>query len=307
MSIIQLLQDYGVPHTTEGHSHNTEGWVNIHCPFCAGSQDFHLGINLNQPAVSHCWRCGGHSTAAVLARILNITSQDARRLIEKYAGPGAVQVKKVREPRVSIWPLKFPQPSMRLNTVGKNYLAGRGFDPDKLEEVWKLRQTGPVSFLDKIPYQNRIIIPIYWNGELASFQTRDITGQAERKYLACPMKRERVHHKNILYGKQKKWRQFPALIVVEGVFDVWRLGPCAAATFGTSFKMEQVLELAKAHDRFFIIYDNEHQAQEQAHKLAVKLKALGKKVTIETVPSDPGDMKQDDADHLIKLLLRGRL
>jgi len=68
--------------------------------------------------------------------------------------------------------------------------------------------------------------------------------------------------------------------------------------------MEQVLALAKIHDRFFIVYDNEPQAQQQARKLAVKLKALGKKVFIETVDTDPGDMKIEDARHFVKTLLK---
>lgn len=305
MSIKKLLHEYGIPYVAEGHKHSTPSWVNIHCPFCVGSKNYHLGINITQPAVSHCWRCGGHSTASVLSRILNISVEKAKNLIQEYAGPTGTIRKKAEEPRVSILPIKFPQPYFEhLNEAGKKYLEGRGFDPEKLEKKWRLKQTGPVSFLDKIPYGNRIIIPIRWGGELVSFQTRDITGKAEQRYLACPMRREVIHHKHIVYGKEEKWSKHPALIVVEGVVDVWKLGSSAVATFGTSFTMEQVLALAKIHDRFFIVYDNEPQAQQQARKLAVKLKALGKKVFIETVNTDPGDMKIEDARHFIKTLLK---
>jgi len=306
MGIEKLLQDYGIPYVTESeHHHSTAGWINIHCPFCHGSKNFHLGINIYQPMVSHCWRCGGHSTATALARILNQPVEKMKLLIQEYVGPTVTTRKKAEEPRVSILPIKFPQPYFeRLNEAGKKYLEGRGFDPEKLEKKWKLKQTGPVSFLDKIPYGNRIIIPIRWGGELVSFQTRDITGKAEQRYLACPMRREVIHHKHIVYGKEEKWSKHPALIVVEGVVDVWKLGSSAVATFGTSFTMEQVLALAKIHDRFFIVYDNEPQARQQARKLAVKLKALGKKVFIETVDTDPGDMKIEDSRHFVKALLK---
>ena len=306
MGIEQLLKDYGIPYVTESeHHHSTSGWINIHCPFCTGSKNFHLGINIYQPMVSHCWRCGGHSTASALARILNQPVEKMRQLIQEYAGPTGTIRKKAEEPRVSILPLKFPQPYFEhLNEAGKKYLEGRRFDPEKLEKRWKLKQTGPVSFLDKIPYGNRIIIPIRWGGELVSFQTRDITGKAKQRYLACPMKREVIHHKRIVYGKEEKWSKHPALIVVEGVVDVWKLGSSAVATFGTSFTMEQVLALSKIHNKFFIVYDNEPQAQQQARKLGVKLKALGKKVFIETVDTDPGDMKIEDAKHFTKILLK---
>jgi len=306
MGIEKLLQDYGIPYVTESeHHHSTHGWINIHCPFCHGSKNFHLGISLYQPTVSHCWRCGWHSTTSVLSRILNISVGKAKNLIQEYAGPTGTIRKKAKEPRVSILPIKFPQPYFEhLNEDGKKYLERRGFDPEKLEKKWKLKQTGPISFLGKISYGNRIIIPIYWGGQLVSFQTRDITERSGKRYLACPMKREVIHHKHIVYGNEEKWGKYPALIVVEGVVDVWKLGTSAVATFGTSFTMEQVLALAKIHDRFFIVYDNEPQAQQQARKLAVKLKALGKKVFIETVDTDPGDMKIEDARHFVKTLLK---
>src|SRR5690606_17185726 len=136
------------------------------------------------------------------------------------------------------------------------------------------------------------------------FQTRDITDKSDKRYLACPSRREAISHKHIVYGKEEKWSKHPALIVVESVVDVWKLGTCAVATFGTSFTMEQVLALTKIHDRFFIVYDNEPQAQQQARKLAVKLKTLGKKVFIEIVNTDPGDMKIEDARHFTKILLK---
>jgi transposase-like protein len=299
MDIERLLQNYNIPYTTEG-KHTTKGWVNVHCPFCTGSQDFHLGINKEFP-VSHCWRCGSHSTLDVLSRLLNMALPEVQKILRQYKGTGVFR--RVEAPKVSIHPFRFPRPNSPLNNMGKRYLARRGFDPEYLEQEWGLLQTGPVSFLDGIPYSNRIVIPINWSGRVVSFQTRDITNQSNQKYMACPMDRERIHHKNIIYGKPEKWKD--ALIVVEGVFDVWRLGERAAATFGTSFKMEQVMKLAKAAERFFIIFDNETQAQEQARKLAVKLKALGKIVDIETVKGDPGEMKQDDADHLVKQLLKG--
>jgi hypothetical protein len=306
MGIEKLLQDYGIPYVTESeHHHSTHGWINIHCPFCHGSKNFHLGISLYQPTVSHCWRCGWHSTTSVLSRILNISVGKAKNLIQEYAGPTGTIRKKAKEPRVSILPIKFPQPYFEhLKEDGKKYLERRGFDPEKLEKKWELKQTGPISFLGKISYGNRIIIPIYWGGQLVSFQTRDITERSSKRYLACPMKREVIHHKHIVYGKEEEWGKYPALIVVEGVVDVWKLGTSAVATFGTSFTMRQVLALAKIHDRFFIVYDNEPQAQQQARKLAVKLKALGKKVFIETVDTDPGDMKIEDARHFVKTLLK---
>ncbi len=303
MGIEQLLRDYSIPYTTE-HKHSTSGWVNVHCPFCAGPQNFHLGIKSDGQGC-HCWRCGGHSTVAALSKLLNLPPQQVRDLLYKYGGPPSYSKKKTAEPNISINPFKYPSGIQPLDARGRKYLISRGFNPEDLEKVWSIKQTGPVSFLDKISYANRILIPIRWNGKVVSFQTRDITTKSDRKYLACPMRREVIHHKNILYGKQEHWKELKALIIVEGVFDVWRFGKHATATFGTAFKIEQVLALAKSHDRFFIVYDNELEAQKQARKLAVKLRALGKIVDIETVDGDPGEMEQENADYFVKQLMKG--
>ncbi|MCK9456781.1 MAG: hypothetical protein M0R31_05745 [Candidatus Riflebacteria bacterium] len=305
MSAERLFQDYNIPHVTEGHKHVTSGWVNIHCPFCVGSQNYHMGVR-EELTACHCWRCGSHPVVETLSRVLNLLPREVRTILKKYKTGEVISIRKlVPKSRVSIHPLKFPKPHSILNKYGKQYLAKRGFDPEYLEHKWGLCQTGPVSFLDKISYGNRILIPIYWNGEMVSFQSRDITDKSDRKYLACPMKREKIHHKNILYGYQEFWEDSHGIIIVEGVTDVWRLGDSAVATFGIEFKMEQVLQLKKlGRKRFFIVFDNEPQAQAQARVLATKLRTLGREAYIERVEGDPGSMKQRDADYFVKELLR---
>ncbi len=298
--IQRLLTDHNVPFTTEGQ-HSTDGWVNVHCPFCTGSREFHLGLHEDGGA-AHCWRCGTHSALSALNAILEMPAPEVRKLLEKY------QIRTTRkrqeEAKVAIFPMKFPKPNAPLSPLYKRYLEGRGFDPEELEKEWGVFQTGPVSFLDDISYSHRIIIPIRWDGEVVSFQGRDITGKSDRKYLVCPKRREKIHHKNILYGKQESWRRSRGIIVVEGVTDVWRLGRFSAATFGIEFKMEQILQLARLHDRFHIVFDDEPQAQRQARELATKLKALRKTADVHKIQGDPGAMRPDDAKHLVRSLLR---
>lgn len=301
--IERLLKDYSIPYASPGeHHHVTDGWVNIHCPFCAGHANYHLGISPEHGGC-HCWRCGNHRTVDALIKILNLPPAKAKAVLREYKTDGPPIRKKAQEPKIAIHPFKYPKPYTPLTKTHKEYLAKRNFDPDYLEREWSLLATGPVSFLDGISYNHRILIPIMWNGEVVSFQARDITDKSDLKYLACPMRREIIHHKNIVYGRQELWPTFSAVIIVEGVTDVWRLGPSAIATLGIEFKMEQVLQLAKINNRFFIIFDNEPQAQQQARKLFVKLKTLNKEVYIETVEGDPGSMEQNDANQLIRELI----
>lgn len=303
MDIQKLLADYNIPFITEGHKHSTPDWINIHCPFCAGSQNYHLGIHVEGNGC-HCWRCGGHTITELLVKLLGVSEAEARSLFRKYKGKPLPR-KRIEKKAAQIFPLKLPSPNQApLTKQYRNYLLQRGFDAERIEGEWELRQTGPVSTLDGMPFNNRIIIPIFWDGEMVSFQTRDITGRSPYKYLACPKNREKIHHKNILYGKQENLINSKRIIVVEGVTDVWRFGTCATATFGIEFKMEQVLQLANLGEKFVIIFDSEAQAQKQARALQVKLKALGKQATIKKVPDDPGSMKQSEADYLVKQVTR---
>ena len=246
-----------------------------------------------------------HPITEVLHLVLGLPIPEVKRVLAKYRGRPFFRKRSQIEPRVNINPFKLP-PNFPLKAPGRRYLASRGFSPTHVEGEWKISQTGPVSSLDGISYNYRILIPIYWDGKMVSFQSRDITGKSDRKYIACPMRREEIHHKNIIYGKQDKLRRSNGIIVVEGVTDVWRFGTSAAATFGTSFKMEQVLELAKLNDKFFIVFDNEPHAQEQAHKLMIKLKTLGKTVYIKKVVGDPGEMTQTEANKFVRSIIKKR-
>jgi hypothetical protein len=186
----------------------------------------------------------------------------------------------------------------------REYLEGRGFDPDAVEREWGVLGTGPASYLDGIDYRFRLLIPVRWGGAEVSFQTRDVTGRSDRKYLACPAGREVKHHKHVLYGRQECWGETG--IIVEGVTDVWRLGPRACGTFGIGYAAEQVLAIAKNFRRVAIVFDAERQAQAQARRLAAQLRLrLGTEPVVVDLGdgADPGSMSQDDADHLVRDLV----
>jgi hypothetical protein len=219
------------------------------------------------------------------------------------SGPVRGAKDKEAQVRVNLSLYKRPPGVDSMATNHRHYLEGRGFDPDQIEREWGVMGTGPMSYLDWIDYRFRLFIPVRWNDEEVSFQTRDVTGKSDRKYIACPTEREIKHHKYVLYGRQECWGETG--IVVEGVTDVWRLGPRACATFGIQYTAEQVAVIARAFRRVAIVFDSERQAQAQARKLAAQLR-----LWLETPPIvvdlgagvDPGSMKQDDADHLVREL-----
>ena len=300
MDIITLYNDYSIPYQTEGHKHCRPGWVNTECPFCTGNPGLHLGYNL-QGNFYACWRCGWHPIAPTIAKLLNIPEQEARTIIKQY---GLLVPKLTKEPqvRIRVKAHRLPTNAEPLQTSHRKYLTNRGFDPDLLERTWNLLGTGPVSLLDKINYKHRIIIPFIWNGQQVSFDSRDITNKSRSKYMACPKDRELISHKEILYGKQEYWKETG--ICVEGPTDVWRLGKNSFCTSGIKYTSKQIREMSKRFKKIAVIFDDDPQATIQANKIVAELKFRGVDAFRVDIEGDPGSMKQEDADYLVKQLVR---
>jgi len=301
MKILELYKDYHITYASPEDKHYREGWVNIECPFCYGNPGYHLGYNMDSNHF-HCWRCGGKFTDQVLSKILNVSNTEAEAIINKYGG----QTRKIfteRSARVNLHPFKYPSGDLRLTRAHTRYLEQRGFDPDELVAQWDITGTGPLSFLDKTNYSKRIIAPIRWDNRIVSFQARDITGKHSKKYLACPKAREIVEHQSILYGNQSQWQRRG--ICVEGITDVWRLGPHSFATFGIDYTHKQVRAMKTHFDEIIVVFDPDPQAREQAKKLAHRLKnTFGIKAhAYLELDMDPGDLSPVDAAHLVRQIL----
>jgi len=300
MDIIQLYQDYSVDHKTEGHKHCRPGWVNTPCPYCTGNPGYHLSYNL-QNDFYLCWRCGWHPIVPTVALLIHLPRKETEILVKRY-GLLLAKSREIVEAKNGTKEYRLPSRVFPLEKNHMKYLEGRGFDPVYLQREYYLVGTGPVSLLDGLNYKHRIVIPFIWDGQEVSFDSRDITGKHLYKYLACPLEREKIPHKSILYGKQEHWRD--AGICVEGPTDVWRLGFSAFATSGIKYTPKQVREIAKAFRRVAVMFDNDPQAIVQANKLVAELKFRGVDSFTVDVKDDPGSMKQEDANYLVKQLIK---
>jgi len=325
MNIIQLFEDFSIPYVTEGNKHTSQGWANIHCPFCEGSQNYHLGFNLSGNYFT-CYRCGWHSINDTIIALLNINWQQAKEIINQYGGHTYIKhIEKLSHQNTK--PHKLPSNTMPLQKTHKKYLEKRGFDPDFLEQEWKLVGTGPVSTLKKddymLDFRFRIIIPYIWSGKQISFDARDITGKTSVKYMACPLEREIIPHKSILYGKQESWGTTG--ICVEGTTDVWRLGRYAFATSGIAYTPKQVNLIAKTFKRVAVLFDEgeekekgffdlktikknlalskEIQSKQQAKSLIAELRFRGIDAFKVSIKGDPASLSQSEADYLVKQLI----
>lgn len=301
IDIQKLYKDHNIPFWTSGPN-VANGWVNIRCVM--GCQDVSNHLGFSPQGNFACWKCGSHPLRKVLSRLLRISEDEVSSVIRQYGGRAHRRHFDDDETRIRIGTQKFQFPSNTdaMNHRHKQYLINRKFDPDKLEREWKLFGTGPISSLDGIDFKHRIVAPIYWNGKCVSFQARDFTNKSKLRYITCPGSRELVQHKSIIYGKQDEWQN--STIVTEGIFDVFRFGPKTVATFGIEYTIAQVYVISRRFKRVFVVFDSESQAQEQARRLVAELQFRNVDAIQITIENDPGSMDQDDADYLVKQLMK---
>jgi len=292
--IVKALEDSGVPLTTEG-KHATRGWIQTECPFCTGKPGFHLGYNLSR-RYFHCWRCGWKPTVAVL-RELGWEAEEAWRIFRQAKSARPYHQIEREEKDRTLQEIKLPAGSGPLSKAARRYLIRRRFLPNRLEKIWQLRSTGPEGG----KYKYRIIIPVFMDGRLLSFQARDYTGKASIPYLAPP----NSQIKRLIYGWD--YVMDGSAVVVEGVTDAWRIGPGAVATFGTGWTPEQRNILGTLR-KALIAFDPEPQAQDRALRLAAELSMVGTEVQIlEGLETDPGDMTEEEAKELRMIFYRWKI
>jgi DNA primase len=148
--------------------------------------------------------------------------------------------------------IHLPSPLFALNSPealrARQYLIGRGFDPDELATIWGLSYC-PVSTSPAPAFQDRIVIPItkvppFGMGDpteesLVGWQARVITEGVEPKYLFATGTKK----SHVLYGLPSARKCEGPVILVEGPTDVWRFGSNAVAFFGKSVSAAQLLLL----------------------------------------------------------------
>ena len=217
----QLLLDYKVPFSSSG-AEISKDWIGIQCPFC-GDDKWHLGYNQKKNLLT-CWRCGPKKIFPTLKILLGLPGEQISRIMKKYGCETVEEHKEWQGAASLIMPAEFGP----LKRKHREYLESRGFEPDDIISKWGILGTGNSAK----GYANRIIIPIYQQGKLVSFHSRDITGEAVTPKKACRMEDEVVHFKDTLYGYDRC--KSNTVIVSEGPFDVWRWGYGAVCTWELS-------------------------------------------------------------------------
>lgn len=282
------LDDRGINWSTEGKN-ISNGWIGLNCPFCNDHSN-HMGINLQSLTVS-CWKCGKRGN--VLTLVMNIDQcsfNRAKLIIPKFTlTEFSHLIKPIRTPADhTIFP---GGTSEILLPIHRNYLKKRGYDPDEIQRKYDILGVGPT--LDN--WKFRIIIPVYLHGELVTYLGKDTTGLQEIPYKNAPVEKSIVQCKHTLYGIDQVR---DTAIIVEGVFDAWRIGQGAVPCFGTQYTIDQLL-LLKNVKRVFVLFDgkkeDDGEAIKFAHRMANDLTAIVPEVEVlELDEGDPDTMTADE-------------
>lgn len=120
-------------------------------------------------------------------------------------------------------------------------------------------------------YAWRLFIPITHHHTVVSWTTRDVGSSGGLRYVDADADQYTHNHHHLLYGEEYARG---TVVVVEGPFDVYAVGPGAVCTFGTAYTRQQVSRIAK-FPRRVIAYDRfPREAQLRAEKLCDELSVL---------------------------------
>lgn len=292
----EFLSEHKVSCSTTHKKHSRAGWIQIEtCPWCH-SGNFHLGITLDCSRAS-CYVCGGKHVPQVLKALTDASWAD----INAVVGSRIYVQREDTQPQCGTY--KPPYGLRPLMPSHRNYLTKRGFDPDTLADVWGLQSCGPFS-----DYADRIFIPILKPKEAnrpateVSWTTRGVWDDPTR-YMNAPKDRKSCDEKQLLFGAQYASKN--AVIIVEGPFDVFRVGPGAVGILGLAYTPAQLEKLTDYWKRV-IVLDRETKAQSVAHRLATELSGFpGETYVVEIDADDPGEMPEAERRKLRDFAFKG--
>lgn len=321
IDLVEYLEREGIEYR---ETHGSRGpQLNLkECPSCGGNKwKVFLGV---ETGLGNCFSGSCEARFNLYKFIKAHTGLDDKKTaahiyqVSKEMGwrpPRKSTIKVVTETKE----LKLPH-SYSLPINGKNlpYLENRGITSD-IAEYMHLRYChkglfGHVDSYGNKKYQDfsrRIIIPVFdLNGELVSFQGRDITGEAEKKYL---FPNGFASTGTVLYNGHNV-QNTERVLVGEGVFDVAALkiaidrdydlrDAVPIGTFGkhVSFghdesQLAKFIELGKRGVReVTFVWDGEIKATDDAITAGKMLKNLGFRVRIAMLPNgrDPNELAPD--------------
>jgi hypothetical protein len=265
--VLKLLKDYRIQYRQD-----SSGWLNICCPFRlnhkGGDTKYFGGFDLRTGGYN-CWSCQGVSNHKVIAELLNISNGEAFGLLQGYGGGVYMQYHKEKRQNATIMQMPGAQEPRPQHT---KYIEGRGYDFKHLTEKYMLHFTHGG---DEPKWRQRVIIPITYGHRVVAYQGRDVIDRGPKdRWMSATPEESLMHYKDVIYGIDD-WHS-KTVGVVEGAFDVFRMGKGICTGFGSALTDSQVTKLAERFNRVVFLFDpGDELAWAKAGKHMLELKSMG--------------------------------
>lgn len=289
---IKFLEDYNIPYMAS-HSILTKDFVGLDvCPFCGATGNGKPYFAMRKHSTgTNCWICHTNDFYATIKILTGINDNNRLKDIYKRYGNKKASLNYYSDDKEIQRPISIAVPgNVGMISSVKKYLKSRDFDPEYIWNKYNLKNTT----YDR-NFRYRIIIPITYNNRVVSYTARDYTDQQENKYMSCKNELEIIPHKNILYGIDNV--RSKNVLWIEGPTDVWRIGDGSVSSFGTEWKLEQLMLLYQKFENIFILFDSgEEEALKHAEKAAVVLTTVGRNCEIIELSEvgDPDELFKDE-------------
>lgn len=302
IDVKQILVELGVDYKESGKNVGSND-INVDCPFCNSSK--HLGISIKS-GFTFCWVCefndlDRHPTLLkVLIELTGLHWAEVKEAMiehgwepfnisaEELSGGLSAKASLPKEYISIVKMMFYKQPS----DEALQYLSERMFDMDTVRR-YKL------GVCTEGVYANRIIIPIFFNGNLASFTSRSYKREGRYKHAPLFMSSERI--KNLLYNYDVA-KNYSHVYLLEGATDVWRMGKNAMAVFRSKLSRNQRNILMRLSNKrltsITVIFD--FGATSRAYEAAEDLSPFISKIKVVSLP-DKRDVADRTRNQIIKL------
>lgn len=145
-------------------------------------------------------------------------------------------------------------------------------------------------------WANRLIIPIYLDGTLITYQGRSMFQTKEQKYVFKKIQDESIKIGDCLYNIDNIDLDNKSLILVEGVFDVWAVVKAGynncVASFGKHLTEKALNRIIRDFNKIYILWDRD--AKVEVQNLVDRLRCYIDVYVVDLNGKDPDESSSEE-------------
>jgi len=256
----------------------SRGWLKGVCPSCGRQEKYGFNISQNR---TNCFVCGYHPSPINVVMDLEGfgTYQEAWGFLKVYEGRQYLEPVIERIEHIeAVLPDGFKSLILgegRLGRSVRNYVKGRGFDPEEMSyKGW--------GYVTRGDYFGYLIIPFYIGGKLIYYNARRFVGSGP-KYMNPSIEDFGIGKSLIMYNIDAL-ALYDTIYLVEGAINAETLGDQGIATGGKKISHYQISMIIKSDVKNVIIL-LDPDAMEDAIKVGLEL-SYHKKMKLIELPTE---------------------